>query len=161
MADEPIDSKMMSRLASSEMKTLARDDAEVLQLVEEHLTIGKRAVETGTVRVSIRTETHEEIAEVTLDRAKVEVERVPINRAIDAAPPVRHEGDTMIVPVIEERLVVSKQLYLVEELHIHQSMTQETVRDPVLLRRQRAVIERTGADGELLPAGSPAGEPIT
>ena len=29
----------------------------------------------------------------------------------------------MIVPVIEERLVVTKQLYLVEELHIHQRLT--------------------------------------
>ena len=45
----------------------------VIQLVEEQLTIGKRAVEGGTVRVSTRTEIHDEVAESTLDRAKIYV----------------------------------------------------------------------------------------
>ena len=155
MADEP--ERIAAKLpVSGERDIVGDDDREVIQLVEEQLTIGKRVIAGGTVRVSTRTETHDEIAEVVLDRAEVDVERVPIERAIDTAPSIRHEGDTMIVPVIEERLVVTKQLYLVEELHIRQRTTQHTEKHAVSLRRQHAVIERTDADGKALAEPSPA-----
>ena len=146
MADEPIDRIVTKIPVTGETEVLGHDGREAIQLVEEQLTIGKRVIAGGTVRVSTRTERHDEIAEATLDRAEVDVERVPINRAIEVAPPVRHEGDTMIVPVIEERLVVTKQLYLVEELHIHQRTTQHTEKHAVSLRRQHAVIERVVTD---------------
>lgn len=158
MADEPLNRNMATPLVRSDVASIDTDDA-MIQLVEERLSIDKRVVAGGTVKVSTRTETHDEIAEVMLDRAAVEVERVPIDRAIDAAPAVRHDGDTMIVPVVEERLVITKQLYLVEELHIHQRLTQEMVKTPVALRRQHAVIERTDADGKTMPAEPFAAEP--
>ncbi len=71
----------------------------------------------------------------------------------------------MIVPVIEERLVVTKQLFLVEELHIQQRLSQETVRTSVPLRRQHVVIERTDDEGRPLPPEAiparPPGQPLT
>ena len=156
MANEPIHN---STTLLSQADTIGRDDDAIIQLVEERLTIGKRNVAGGTVKVSTRTETHEETVDFTLDHAKVDVERVPVGRPIDAAPPVKHEGDTMIVPVIEERLVVTKQLYLVEELHIHQRMVHEPVTTSVPLRRQYAVVERTDADGKpLLGTSGKAGD---
>ena len=130
-------------IAGSEAMTTVKDTAaDTLQLLEEALKVSKRQVSGETVRVSTRTETHEEIAEVSLERATVEVIRVPMDRLVDEAPAVRNEGDTMIVPVVEERLVVVKQLYLVEELHIRQRVEHELVRTPIALRRQHAVIER-------------------
>ena len=120
---------------------------EVVSLFEEGLTIAKHEVATGTVRVTTKTETHEEIAETALDRTAVDVTRVPINRPIDQAPAIRTEGDLTVVPVVEERLVITKQLFLVEELHIRHRTEQEIVREPVSLRRQRAVIEHVDAEG--------------
>ena len=147
------------------LKPLDGHDSTSVQLVAEELTLSKRSVAAGSVRVSTKTHTHEEMAEITLDRAGVEVTRVPINRVVDAPPPVRHDGDTMIVPVIEERLVVTKQLYLVEEVHIHQRLAQETVRTSVPLRRQHVVIERTDDDGRPVPpetsAERPPRQPLT
>ena len=118
-----------------------------LDVLAETLNVTKRRVKTGSVRVSTRTETHEEIAEVSLDRGVIDVTRVPFDRVVDVAPQVRTEGDTTIVPVVEERLVVTKQLVLVEELHIRHRIEHEVTRTPVALRRQHVEVEHLDADG--------------
>ena len=53
-----------------------------------------------------------------LFREDCDVERVPIKRMIDQPAEVRQEGDTLIIPLMEEVLVVEKRLMLREELHI-------------------------------------------
>lgn len=53
-----------------------------------------------------------------LFREDCDVERVSIKRIIDRPAEIRHEGDTLIVPLMEEVLVVEKRLMLREELHI-------------------------------------------
>ena len=117
-----------------------------LSLVEERLDVARRRVPNGFVRVSTATEVVEEIAEVELDRYSVEVTRVPMGRVVDTRPLARAEGDTTIVSVVEERLVLVKQLVLVEELHIRHVIEREMAREVVTLRRQRATVERR--DGE-------------
>ena len=49
----------------------------------------------------------DEVLETSSAREDVTVERVPIGRAIDTVPAVRAEGEVLIVPVIEERAVVT------------------------------------------------------
>lgn len=126
-------------------KSPVRD--ETVPLMKEELSVSKRDVAIGRVRITTKTETSEEMAEATLDRDAVEVTRVPINQPVDATPPVRTDGDTTIFPVMEERLVVIKQLVLVEELHVRQRVEHEVVRTPVRLRRQHAMIEHVDPDG--------------
>lgn len=60
-----------------------------------------------------------------LFREDCEVERVPIRRMIDRPAEIRHEGDTLIVPLMEEVLVVEKRLMLREELHIKRRREQK------------------------------------
>jgi len=124
-----------------------RTQDEVIPLVEEELRIDKRSVVTGKVRVRTVVDTVEEMARATLEGRQVEVVRVPIDREIDVAPAVRTEGDVVIVPVVEEVLVVEKRLVLKEELRLQPRKTQETVEVPVTLRKQRAVVERVGTEG--------------
>jgi len=124
-----------------------RTQDEVIPLVEEELRIDKRSVVTGKVRVRTVVDTVEEMARATLEGRQVEVVRVPIDREIDVAPAVRTEGDVVIVPVVEEVLVVEKRLVLKEELRLQPRKTEETVEVPVTLRKQRAVVERVGTEG--------------
>ena len=117
------------------------DELVAVPLAEERATIAKREVATGRVTVrtttAIREETvHEELAEET-----VEVRRVPIDRIVETLPDLRTEGDVTIIPVLEERVVVTKQLVLVEEVHITRRRSIETVDVPVTLRRQSAEVE--------------------
>ena len=53
-----------------------------------------------------------------LFREDCDVERVPIRRMIDQPAEIRQDGDTLIIPLMEEVLVVEKRLMLREELHI-------------------------------------------
>lgn len=113
-----------------------------IPVFEEQLEIGKRVVETGKVRVSTTVEEREELVEQALSRDEVSVERVAIGRVVAEAPPVREEGDTLIVPVIEEVLVVEKRLVLKEELRIRRRTVVDVYQQPVTLRREHAVVER-------------------
>ncbi len=66
---------------------------------------------------------------------------------VEVAPAVRTENDVVIVPVLEEVLVVQKQLVLKEELHIRRRIETEIVEVPVTRRKQRAIVERVAPDG--------------
>jgi uncharacterized protein (TIGR02271 family) len=115
---------------------------EIIPLIEETATVGKRQVVTGRVRVQTVTDTMDEVAKANVQRESVEVTRVPVDRMVETAPEIRTEGDVTILPVVEEVLVVEKRLVLKEELHIRRRVESETVEVPVTLRKQRAVVER-------------------
>ncbi|MBD2750100.1 YsnF/AvaK domain-containing protein [Microvirga sp. BT688] len=119
---------------------------EVIPVVEETATVGKRQIVTGRVQVRTVTDTVEELAHTTVQREDVEVTRVPIDKVVETAPEIRTEGDVTIVPVLEEVLVVEKRLVLKEELHIRRRVATETVEVPVTLRKQRAIVERLAPD---------------
>lgn len=131
-------------LASERMTDLRRASSseQTLTLAEEVLTVGKRQVVTGRVRVRTETETVETMARAELEGETVEVTRVPCDRYVDEAPPVRTEGEVTILPVVEEVLVVETRLLLKEEIHLRRTKTREQVEIPVTLRRQHAVVER-------------------
>ncbi|KQS95070.1 hypothetical protein ASG42_30170 [Rhizobium sp. Leaf391] len=118
----------------------------VIPRVEERLSVDKETVVDGAVTVSTRTEVLDEIAEAQLERQTVEVTRIAMNIEVAHAPDVRKEGDVMIVPVLEERLV--KRLFLVEEVHIRQHITSEPVNVPVSLRKQTVLIEQNAENKE-------------
>lgn len=119
-----------------------QDSETTIPLVEEEVRVDKRTVRKGRVRVETVTEIHDELASAELESSDVEISRVPIGREVNSPPTVRTMGDTVIVPVLEEVLVVERRLMLKEELHIKRCVTSESVEIPVRLRKQRAVIER-------------------
>lgn len=119
----------------------------VLPLLEETLAVSKRRVVTGKVRISTRTVRTDETAEIALERSLVDVTRVPVGRVVEAMPEVRVEGDTTIMPVVEERLVLVKQLVLVEEVHVRRRVVQGLSSQPVSLRKQHVVVERFDPEG--------------
>jgi uncharacterized protein (TIGR02271 family) len=123
------------------------DGDEVIPLAEERLRVEKREVERGRVVVRKRVETREELAEAVLHREELSVERVPLGVPVDAPPPVREEGDVLIVPVVEEQLVVQARLVLKEELRVTRHRRAETFREPVRLRAEVAeVVREPGRD---------------
>jgi stress response protein YsnF len=114
-----------------------------IPVVEEEASIDKRRETSGMVSVTTRTRTFEAIASADLERSHVTVRRVTIEQEVDAVPTIREEGDTTIIPVIEEILVVEKRLVLKEEIHLTRLKTTEHVELPVTLRKQVAAVERT------------------
>ena len=118
------------------------EEVAAIPLVEERLEVGKRQVETGRVKVRVEVESREEIVPAELARDEVEVRRVPRNVAVTELPTVRVEGETTIIPVVEEQLVVEKRLVLIEEIHVARRCRTSVEEIPVTLRSERAEIER-------------------
>jgi hypothetical protein len=129
-------------------------DERVIPLVEETARISKRDVITGKVRVRTEVDAVEQVVRETLTDETVEVTRVPVNRRVEQVPEIRTENGVTIVPLLEERLVIEKQLFLKEELHIRRDVKTETVEVPVNVRSERAVVERFDANGQPLPEES-------
>ncbi|WP_430246361.1 YsnF/AvaK domain-containing protein [Neorhizobium sp. DAR64861/K0K2] len=117
-------------------------DETTIQIVEESVSVDKERVATGRVRVSTSSSEVEELAQATLSGTRVEVTRERMDREIDAIPETRVEGDTTIIPVVEEIVVIEKRLILVEEIRIRQILTSEDVSVPVTVRKQTATVER-------------------
>ena len=117
---------------------------EVIPVVEEILRVEKREYESGRVLVRKTVTERDEVAEVLLRQQDLIVERVPVGRAVSEAPQTRQDGDTLIVPILEEVLVVEKRLFLKEELHIRKHSSERTEQHKVRLRTEHVEIEQTG-----------------
>jgi uncharacterized protein (TIGR02271 family) len=116
-----------------------------IPIVEEQIKVGKRQVERGGVRVRsyvVETPVHEQ---VTLRDEHVEVERRPVNQALNAG----QIGDDMLrertieLTETSEEAVVAKQARVVEEVVVHKTVGEhvETIDDTV--RRTEVDVERT------------------
>ena len=134
------------KVAATDKKHLARVPARknqtVVPVIEEELKVGKRVVESGRVQITKHIEEREQVVDQPLLRDEVEIQRVPINRAVDRVVQPRQVGNTLIIPVLEEVLVVQKQLFLKEELHVRRKQTQTRSPQRVKLRAERAEIKR-------------------
>jgi len=128
-------------LADTTSLRTAADGRQVIPVLEEELAVSTRE-HSRTVRVHKHVHTREETVEVPVHRDEVVVERVPIDRVVETAPQVRRDGDTMVVPVLEEVLVVEKRLMLKEEIRITLRRTAETNPQRVVLRSEEVVVER-------------------
>ena len=121
-------------------------DLQIIPLAEESLTVGKREIETGRVRFRTEVTERTETVDQPLLRTEVSTRRVEVNRFVDTLPAVRYEGDTMIVPIWEEVLVVEKRLRVKEEVYITQVQTEHHAPQTVTLRSETLVEERLPAE---------------
>lgn len=117
-----------------------------IPVVEETVTLEKRRVATGRVRV--RTEVHqsEQVVDEPLLYEEVDVERRAVDRWVEGPVAVRQEGDTIILPVLEEVLVVEKRLKLVGEVRISKRQVMRNAPQTVSLRRNDVIVEQARAD---------------
>jgi uncharacterized protein (TIGR02271 family) len=113
----------------------------VIPVIQEKLVVDKRIIETGVTRIRKEIHEREETVDLPFTKDEVQVERVLVDQFVEELPKVRHVGETLIVPVMEEVLVVEKRLLLKEELHI--TKVAKTHHDPrkVNLRREEVRIE--------------------
>ena len=119
-----------------------------IPVAREEIELRKKIVETGTVRIRKVVREHEELIEQPLLREEVDVKRVSINRVVDGPLASRYEGDVLIVPVLEEMLLMQKQWVLKEELHISRHVVETSTSQRVVLRSEEAIVEREQRAGE-------------
>ena len=120
--------------------------ARVLPIIEERLEVAKRIVPTGTVRLQKTVQEYTEALDERLAVRTFDVERKVLNQPVDGPPPIRQEGSATIYSIVEEQLVLTKQLVLKEEVWIIQRDTERHDNQLVTLHREHLVVERTELD---------------
>ncbi len=113
----------------------------VVPVIAEQLDVSKEQVTTGVVRVTRHVSERTETVDETGFREEVEVKRIPINRYVETQPEVQVEGDTTIIPVLEEVLVVEKRLLLKEEVRVTRKRKEVKSPQEVHLRSEDIKIE--------------------
>lgn len=116
-----------------------------IPVIEETLQVDKRLVETGSgVRLHKHVEQREELVDQPLLRDELVVEHVPVGRMVkeDEVPLTRYEGDTLVMPVFEEVLVVQKQLMLKEEVRVTRHRHEVHAPQKVVLRAEQVKVDR-------------------
>jgi uncharacterized protein (TIGR02271 family) len=139
----PIEGERGGLFTSEPRSSSADSDDDVeLTLAAEKLVVGKEAIETGRLRVTKQTHTREAVVDENLLSERAEIETIPIGRQILEMPSIRQEGETTIIPIVEEVLHTERRLILKEEVRITRRRTTEQFHDSVTLRYQEAVISR-------------------
>lgn len=123
------------------MDTEPTGERVTVPLAEEHVTVHKTARVTSGVRVRKTVEETLQDIDETVNTQDVTVERVVIGRWVDQAPPQRQDGDTTIIPIVEEVAVIETRLRLVEEIRVTRTSATRRLRTAVPVRRERAVLE--------------------
>lgn len=121
-------------------------DLEVMSITEEQAAVRKREKITGGVRVRTTVAEDERIVAEPVVSESVEVERIPLDRWVEAAVPVRQEGDTTVITLVAEEVVVERRLKAVEEIRITKRQTTEHTQARITLRREAAVVEHLDGD---------------
>jgi uncharacterized protein (TIGR02271 family) len=125
-------------------------DTRVIPVVEEQLIVATEPVKTGSVKVQKHIQRSVKRVDVPVTRDVTEVRRVPVNKVVDSVPRIRTSGDTIVVPVVEEEVVVTKRLVLKEEIHIQRRRTRERATGDVVVHRELAEVQRLDAEGRVI-----------
>jgi uncharacterized protein (TIGR02271 family) len=119
----------------------------VIPVIEEHLTINKKEVETGRVTISKKVHSEQQMIDIPVVEEEVDVQRIPINQYIESTPPaVRYEGEKTIIPILKEVLVVEKKLVLVEEVHITRKQNHSKISQQETLRQEEIIVNRVDSN---------------
>jgi uncharacterized protein (TIGR02271 family) len=120
-----------------------KDTSSSMPVVQEKVNVGKKIIEKGRVKISKIVKEESEVLNLSTTTEQVHIKRVPVNQIVENAPEaVRYEGDTMIIPVLQEVTVIEKKLLLVEEIHVTKtSVSSEEVKE-IALRKEEIKIER-------------------
>ncbi|PVY37954.1 YsnF/AvaK domain-containing protein [Pontibacter virosus] len=114
-----------------------------IPVIEEQVRVDKEVRETGSVHIEKQVHRENVDLDLPIIHEEAEIERVEINQYVDVPPPpVRYEGDKMIIPVLKEVLVVEKRLLVVEEIHVTKRRTEEHNTEQVELLREEIRVER-------------------
>lgn len=114
-----------------------------LRLHEERLKVGKERVETGDVTLRKEIITEQKQVEVPVEHDEVTITTTPITGGQPTGA-VIGEGETIQVPITEERVTVQKEVVPTGEVRLDKKKIQETKTVVDNLRKETVKVEKTG-----------------
>src|SRR6476469_8507344 len=120
------------------------EESYTLPVVEETVHVDKKTIETGKVKISKTVKVDTETVNLLQVQDDVEIERIAINEFVQTPPPpLRYEGDTIIIPVMQEVTITEKRLLLIEEVRITKRKVESKESQEVVLRKEEINVQRS------------------
>ena len=119
----------------------------VIPVIEEQLELTRRTVVTGKVLLEKSVEAYDVTLDEPLAVNSWRVERVPMGHVVQTIPATRQEETTTIYPVLEERMVLTKELVLVEEIRVTRAVSERRDPQTFTLRREHLDVSREDVAG--------------
>lgn len=110
-------------------------------LKEEMLEAHTVPTQLGSVLFHKRIEEHPVVEDVDLRQDDVSVDRVDAEEFVEAREEPWYEGDTLVIPVYEERIVSETRLVLRQYLRVNRTQRIETVSVQGNVRREVVEVE--------------------
>jgi uncharacterized protein (TIGR02271 family) len=115
-----------------------------LPVVEETVHVDQKTIETGKVKISKTVKVDTETVNLLQVQEEVQIERIAINEFVQTPPPpLRYEGDTIVIPVLQEVMVTEKRLLLIEEVRITKQKVESKESEEVVLRKEEIKVQRS------------------
>ena len=122
---------------------VATETTASIPVIAERVKVEVRPAPAQRVRVRRRVVSETRLVEVPVWHERVQIEHVPRDVLVDRHPEARREGDTLIVPCVEEVVIVEKRLRIREELRIRVVRERRVHRENVVVRRHEVETERS------------------
>ena len=116
---------------------------ETIEVVEEKLHADKQKVPAGEVRVRKESHTETKTIEVPVKHEEVVIERTAVHGRAATAADLR-EGEEIRIPVSEERVRVTKEAVVTEEVKVGKKVVEETEHVTGKVRKEEVKIEQSG-----------------
>lgn len=112
-----------------------QDKEQIIELAQEEISVSKKVI-TETRQFSKTVVADEVTIPIELTSEDIIIERFPKNEELESVPQIQNLEDKTIIPVFEERAVVVKKLFLVEEIHITKKYNSEVFEVKETLRKE-------------------------
>lgn len=122
-------------------------DQVAIPVVEEELQVGKRQVQKGGIRVHTHVEEKPVEETVTVRDEHINVQRRPVNRAVQPGDLEEIQEGTFEISEMDEEVVVGKQARVVEEVVVGKEVEERQ-------ERVRETVRRTDVDVEQIDGNS-------
>lgn len=128
-------------------------------VMKEEVSVGVRRVPQERMRIRRRVITENREVHTPVWAERVQVDHVPRDVFVDRAPSPRREGDTLVLPIVEEVPVVQTRLLLKEEVRIRVVRERSIDRRTIAVRRHEVELEREDIN-PTTDTGTDEGEPL-
>ena len=121
-----------------------QENSFTLPVVEETVNLEKKTIETSKVKISKTVNVDTETVNLLKVQDEVQIERISINEFVQTPPPpLRYEGNIIIIPVLQEVMVTEKRLLLIEEVRITKRKVESKESQEVVLRKEEIKVQRS------------------
>jgi uncharacterized protein (TIGR02271 family) len=127
-----------------EAATTQGNEAQKLRLHAERLKAYKQPEEVGRVSIHKDIVTEQQTLNVPVTREEVVIERHPVSEGATASEESIGQGETIRIPVSEERVHVTKETVPTGEVEISKRQVQENRQVSESVRREEARLEKEG-----------------